>query len=294
LQCQFGTVISLIIFLTGSEVFKTWLAETFLRSGPDFCLRVLPTTPMQPLYNALVCGANLAASHEKQIFVDTGLIHLMVVSGSHLVFIEILLGFLPRFFRVLVLGAYCYLTGLQAPVIRAFLRRLIGPWLTDLSDLTSLQLEAVTVLVALTLYPEWLLSRSFLMSWMCGLALCAPKMIPKFPHLDQALKSYFFLLPFCWASPMTVAWNTLLAPFVGFILFPACILAILIHPLVVVSDLMWSAFLGILNLGPQASQLPVFLSSWELCWIPVVAHILLLYMEVKWRRAAAFSCSYQF
>ena len=228
------------------------------------------------------------------MFVDTGLIHLMVVSGSHLVFIEMLLGFLPARIRMLILAAYCYLTGFQAPVVRAFLRRLIGPALIKWSGMTALQVEAATVVAALALYPQWLSSRSFLMSWMCGLALAAPKIFPRAPHFDLALKAYIFLLPFCWASPVSVAWNTLLAPFVGFILFPFCIVGIVIPPLVFVSDGLWRAFLGLLEIGPQGDPTGLFLSSWQLCWVPFLTHALLLVTEVRWRRALAFSVSSSF
>jgi hypothetical protein len=129
------------------------------------------------------------------------------------------------------------------------------------------------------------------MSWMCGLALCAAKILPDRPHLDQALKSYIFLLPFCWASPISVAWNALLAPFVGLLLFPACLLAMLIPPLTSLSDLMWRAFMGLLDLGPQGTQLQLFLPALELCWIPPLVHTLLIIMEVRWRRVSAFSPS---
>jgi predicted membrane metal-binding protein len=266
-----------------------FLTGTWLTAGPALCRGWLPSTPMNPLYDALVCGASLPPGHEKQMFVDTGLIHLMVVSGSHLVFIELLLAFLPAYARRVVLGGYCWLTGFQAPVARAFLRRSIGPFLQRVSGLTSLQLEAATILLALSLYPPWLGSRSFLMSWMCGLALCSPKIFKRAPHFDQAVKSYLFLLPFCWASPVSVAWNTLLAPFVGLLLFPVCILAMVIPPFVTVSDWMWKAFLGILELGPQGVQLHLFFPAWSLCWVPILTHASLLILEVKWRRASAFS-----
>jgi predicted membrane metal-binding protein len=288
LQCHFGTVISLIFLITHSP---PWWGERFFLSGPDLCQAWMPTSQLRSLYDALICGTNLPSGHEKQIFVDTGLIHLMVVSGSHLVFLEILLGFLPSGVLKILLGAYCYLTGFQAPVVRAFLRRLIGPTFKARKGMTSLQVEAAAVVIALGLYPEWLGSRSFLMSWMCGLALAAPKIFPRAPHFDLAVKAYVFLLPFCWASPLSVAWNTLLAPFVGFLLFPTCILAILIPPLVPLSDGMWRGFLMLLDLGPQGSQSGMFFSSWSLCWIPAATHLALLIWEVRWRRVFAFSVS---
>jgi predicted membrane metal-binding protein len=291
LQCQFGTVISLIFFLTRTRV---WLDDRIFQSGPDLCQTWMPKTDLHSLYDALICGTALSASREKQIFVDTGLIHLMVVSGSHLVFLELLLGFLPARIRLAILAAYCYLTGFQAPVVRAFLRRLIGPKLSEWWALTGLQTEAAAVMLALAIYPQWFWSRSFLMSWMCGLALAAPKIFPRFPNFDLAVKAYLFLLPFCAASPVSIAWNTLLAPFVGLILFPACILSIALPPFVVVSDWMWSAFIGILQIGPHGMQAGLLFRAQDLCWIPVLVHLLLLVMEVRWRRASAFSYSPSF
>lgn len=281
-------MISLIIFLTGSA--HVWLEQIFL-SGPDFCQGEMPKSELRNLYSALICGTTLSPSHAKLLFVDTGLIHLMVVSGSHLVFLEILLQFLPRGIVQTVLALYCYLTGFQAPVVRAFLRRMLARPLMRMSGMTLLQIEAATVLLALLLYPEWIVSRSFLMSWMCGLALAAPRFFPERPHFDLALKAYLFLLPFCWASPVTVAWNTLLAPFVGIVLFPACILGIFISPLVFLSDGMWSVFLKILELGPKGEPWGIFLSSVKLCWLPAVTHGALLIWEVRWRRELAFSSS---
>jgi hypothetical protein len=218
----------------------------------------------------------------------------MVVSGSHLVFLEILTVFLPVRIRLTILAAYCYFTGFQAPVVRAFLRRTLSRPLTDLSGLTSLQIEAAAVIVALALYPPWLGSRSFLMSWMCGIAMCSPPIFKKFRHLDMALRAYLFLLPFCWASPVSVAWNTLLAPFVGLILFPLSLGAMILPVVTPLSDLMWRGFLGILDLGPHGAQLSFYVSSWGLCWLPPLVHGFLLYMEVRWRRESAFSYSYSF
>ncbi len=269
-----------------------WITDILIHQGPVLCERALPSTEFNNLYNALVCGANLPAGSDKQLFIDTGLIHLMVVSGSHLVFIETLLVFLPRTWRLCVMGFYCFITGFQAPVVRAFLRRLVQPTLRLRSGLTALQIEAFTVILILFTYPPWLVSRSFLMSWMCGLALCAPVIFPRWRHLDLALKAYVFLFPFCWVSPITVGWNTLLAPFVGILLFPACLVVMLIPAFTPATDLLWRGFLGLLALGPQTIPLEVFLSASQLCWIPLVTHVSLLVLEVRWRRAHAFSCSF--
>jgi len=284
-------MISLLFFITKNLNFKTWPVEPIFSSGPGLCRGWLPTSEFNILNQALICGINLPASQAKQLFVDTGLIHLMVVSGSHLVFLELLLAFLPRGGRLFFLAGYCYLTGFQAPVVRAFFKRWLGPQLKERLALTGLQIEAAAVLLVLMIYPEWLTSRSFLMSWMCGLALCAPPLVPRFKYLDLALKAYLFLLPFCWASPITVAWNTLLAPVVGLLLFPSGLVAMVVHRLSPVNDLMWRAFLALLTIGPHGEPFESFISSANLVWLPLVTHLGLLMWEVKWRRAYAFSVS---
>lgn len=266
-------------------------ADAFLRSGPKLCVDFLPASAWRPLYESLVCGVELPPSEARQLFIDTGLIHVMVVSGSHLVFLEMFLGFLSPLVRLSFLGGYSFLVGFQAPVIRAFLRRAIGPMLVKQKGLTSLQIEAATVLLALLIYPPWILSRSFLMSWMCGLAMCAPRLWRTHPNLDLAVKCYLFLLPFCAGSPLSILWNALLAPFVGILLFPASLLVVVVPPLHGLTDLLWTAFIALLKLGPQAPPWLTFFSARELCWMPGLVHIALLVMEVRWRRAHAFSYS---
>lgn len=267
-----------------------WLSGV-VQQGPEICQSFLPDSTYLELYRALVCGVSLPAGEEKQLFIDTGLIHLMVVSGSHLVFLESLFVFLPRTVQIGLLGTYCFLTGFQPPVMRAFFRRLVAPAASTHLGFTSLQVEALSVLCVLLLFPDWLFSRSFLMSWMCGLALCSPAIWPTRPALDVAVKSYLFMVPFCFAMPVTVFWNTVLAPAVGVILFPACLLATVIHPLHAVADVFWLTFLNILKNGPQGAPSMIFIGSSSLWPLPIVLHTFLMVMEVKWRRASAFSYS---
>jgi hypothetical protein len=260
----------------------------FVSTGPALCAQLLPGGPWQPLYNALVCGSDLPAGPARRLFLDTGLIHLMVVSGSHLVFLESLLGFLPGRMRLSALGGYCFLVGFQAPVMRALLRRLLHAPLTGRWGMSPLQVEAMTALLALALHPAWIGSRSFLMSWMCGLALSTPPLLPRRPHWDAAIKCYLFLLPFSAASPLTVGWNALLAPLVGGVLFPACLLALLIPPLQPLSDAMWDLLLRVLAWGPAAEPWYLLLPLGVLCGLTIFVHGGLLMGEVKWRRARAF------
>jgi ComEC/Rec2-related protein len=266
-------------------------SSTILTLGPSICLRSLPTGPYLAMDSALICGIDLPQSDIRQALLDTGLIHLMVVSGSHLAFLEVLLKPFPRLRRVQIplLCVYCWLVGLQAPVVRALVRRILSKTPLARFNLTPLQIEAATTVVTLMLYPPWLLSRSFLMSWMCGLALTAPSLHWRWKHLELAVKAYVFLLPFCWASPLSILWNTLLAPVVGGVLFPARLLSCLWPWTSRLTDCLWFAVNYVIQNGPQVPQLPLFIGSSHLVLLPLSTHIGLLFMEVKWRRAWAFS-----
>ncbi len=189
-----------------------------LQQGPQFCLALIPPFVHRDLVASLVCGLPLPPGHSKQAFLDTGLIHVMVVSGAHLLFLESLLGRAPALIKLPALGVYCWLTGFGAPVVKAFLHRLCELQLRN-RGWSSLQIEAVAVLLTLTLFPWWLLSRSLQMSWMCFLALSLPKIL-KWSALDQSLKAYLFLYIFVGASPIGIVWNTLLSPLIGVVLFP--------------------------------------------------------------------------
>ncbi len=214
---------------------------------------------------------------------------MIVVSGAHIAFLEITISFAPKAIQTFILALYAFLVGLQPPVVRALLRRWLSPSLERSFAMTNLQIEASTIVVALLIYPPWIISRSFLMSWMCGLALSAPR--PKFlPRIfEQALLCYLFLLPFCWAAPISILWNTLVAPVVGAVLLPARMLTALIHFLSWLTDYLWKIFIFIIEQGPQTPPLLVFVDSKLLICLPLLTHFVLLIAEVKWRRAYAFS-----
>lgn len=258
-----------------------------LQQGPDICRGFLPASRHFDLHSALVCGTALKPGFEKQIFLDSGLIHLMVVSGAHLLFIEALLARAPSWIRLPVLGIYCWLTGFGPPVVKAFTHRVLEVFLKP-RHWKPLQVEAVAVLLLLVLRPMWLVSRSFQMSWMCSMAMNLPRLW-KSSAFDQSVKSYLMLFIFTGASVLSILWNTLLAPFVGMILFPVCLLGIVFPFSISAVDLLWDLFLGILSWGPKAGPFEWFLWSSDLVWIPPLIHYLLLRYEVRWRRAYAFS-----
>ncbi|NJL24231.1 MAG: hypothetical protein HC902_02985 [Calothrix sp. SM1_5_4] len=220
---------------------------------------------------------------------DSGLIHILVVSGAHLHFLERLSFWIPERGRLILCTIYCWLTGFGAPVVRALIRRVCSNLFRSWAW-TPLQVEAKTTLLLLMIHPQWLVSRSFLMSWMCALALQAPLPLPKWRPLNMSLKCYLFLFPFCAASPLSILWNSLVGPAVGGILFPASLAAIALPWIQPATDQIWRVFLAVLELGPKGPPVDDGFHILTIWWIPMVVHAGLLYGEWKWRREHAFSC----
>lgn len=258
-----------------------------LQQGPALCRWLLPGSVHFELYSGLVCGTNLPASVDKQAFLDSGLIHLMVVSGAHLLFLEALLAKFSPAVRLPILMFYCWLTGFGPPVVKAFTHRVVELVLNS-KHWRPAQVEAVAVTLIILVCPAWIVSRSFQMSWMCSLAMYLPRYL-RWRELDQSLKSYFMLFVFTGASLVSIAWNTLLAPFVGMILFPICLMVIPLPFLIGIVDRVWDLFLWILSHGPCSSPYEWFIWTRELFWIPPLAHMALLFYEVKRCRRLLFS-----
>lgn len=261
-----------------------------LHYGPHLCSRMSPDSKYSALYSALVCGLPWRGEFSglSQLLIDSGLIHLFVVSGAHLFFLERRLRrVLPHKWILICLGLYAWLTGFGTPVLRAMLRRfvaiLLKPW-----GWTRLQIEATTSLLMLGAFPLWIFSRSFLMSWLCALALNFPNWKLLSPNFNRNVSCYVFLLPFSAASPLSIAWNCLVAPWVGEILFPLSVLCFLLPPLTTVGDFAWQVLIWILEWGPQSPTLPFFLNSPWLILIPLILHLILLKAECVWRKNSAF------
>lgn len=256
-------------------------------SGSQICRTLLPDSPFLPLYSALLCGQPLEPGLHRQLFLDAGLIHIFVVSGAHLLFLERWLRFLPWTGRMGLLLIYSWLTGFGVPVIKALIRRGLEPW-SEPHGWSQAQTEAVAIAITLLIWPPWFFTRSFLMSWVCALAFVLPVWI-KPTSLDYSLKIYLLMYIFCASSCVTIFWNALLAPVVGAVLFPACLVTVVVPQLTALVDLIWHALLYILNYGPTGNHQNLFISSRQIYWWPLMLHALLLIGEVRWRRKFAFS-----
>lgn len=251
------------------------------------CLQGLPTSSKHHASLAsLVCGEKITDQELKIDLSKTSLIHIFVVSGSHLLLIDELLSILkiPVFLRFLFLGAYSLFVGWQAPAVRALcglgmrillLRRsLLFP-----SDL----IVALTGFGVLTLFPAWWNSLSFLMSWCAALALCwAPLLRVRNSWMRAFISQisiFLFMSAPLWGigslHPLSVVYNLFLAPAVSYILLPLGFLVTAFNSLTFTFDFAMTFFTSLLShltepielkkgLTPTIGTLWVWIFSWHI------------------------------
>ncbi|MFZ4404597.1 MAG: ComEC/Rec2 family competence protein [Pseudobdellovibrionaceae bacterium] len=136
------------------------------------CLNILPDTSAKSISAALLCGENLEPSRFKQNILQLSLIHIFVVSGSHLIFLNWLLKKLhaPSILRICILFCYCGCCQFQAPVTRSFIQLILSQrrtaWL-----LTPESIILASGSLCLLLERSWLNSLSLALSWATSLSL---------------------------------------------------------------------------------------------------------------------------
>lgn len=287
----------LVIFLAGvlylARIYQHLESWSFYFQ--KICVSRTPPSDFAPYYEALVCGVSLEPSEILQLLKLSGLIHLFVVSGSHLVFIEhFLLYRCPRILRLVILTGFAFLSGLQPPVVRSWINLYLPFVLERWGWRSSFSIWMAGVL-SLLVNPTWIASLSLQLSWGCALGLHMPKMwrLPK--ALSQSLWIFIFLYPLLWSSPksyLSPICNWLIAPVIGLLLFPLSLLVMGVHQLTFVGDFAFTYFNNamlwlepLLIAAPQIVQpLPI-----ELRWLWVFLLQFILYaMEIRRERKLCF------
>lgn len=144
----------------------------------DYLVRQINATLPQPqagLLAGIILGAKEGlGSNLKKILTKTSTIHIAVVSGQNL---SLLFGFVLRFVSVLgrkktvVWGLllcliYCFITGFQIPVIRAFIMVFFASLATLFNrESNAVWILSLTGLLMLIINPSYLLSPSFQLSF---------------------------------------------------------------------------------------------------------------------------------
>lgn len=290
----------LIIAIILSIFENSWLHENASKLSSIFhqsCLQQLPNNSQRDSYEALLCGKNITDSELRTPLTKTSLIHLYVVSGSHLILLEKIFLFLrvPEALRMIGIFFYALTCNWQAPVVRAALHiglrraeRTRGAlWPTDIMIL-------LTGILGVLLFPDWLASRSFLMSWGAALALTSTslwKIKLWWPQMFcQGLSIYLIMLPFLWSfgnlHPLAILYNLLLAPVVTLWLFPLAALSAFYHPLIPWLEKSQTIFLKSLALfSDPVTQDNSAPASIVWLWILIfVLHFLFHLLRVHYRR----------
>ncbi|MBX3041562.1 MAG: ComEC/Rec2 family competence protein, partial [Bdellovibrionaceae bacterium] len=164
----------------------------------NLCLSSLPTTSFHPLHS-LLCGASVKDGELKQLLRASGLLHLFVVSGAHLIWLEHLLARLNAPFALRLSGwtLFSLACGWQPPVVRAWvgllLIKLEPRWTPALRSDQHVLLSGLTTLI---LFPSWGDSLSLALSWVAAFSLSLP-----FPRgwrgeLLKCFAVWIFLMPF--------------------------------------------------------------------------------------------------
>lgn len=205
-----------------------------------FCLNRLPEQAQAYAeLQAIVCGKNFTDASVSEIYTSTGLIHLFVVSGAHLLLIQKILQKIydPKKNGLLIglcLLIYALCCNLNPPVTRSLIALAISA-ITFKNHLYWPENFKIFLggLVALIFHPAWLTSISLQLSWLAALVVSINSLyLAKKNILLRQSTFFIFLAPvlifFQTPNPLTIFMNLIFAPVLEFILFPLGLLVWLI------------------------------------------------------------------
>jgi predicted membrane metal-binding protein len=236
------------------------------------CVQWSSAFGLDPLFASLICGSSLNSSY-RHLFLNLGIYHWFIASGSHLV---LLMQFLKKMritnlkILALLLFLYALTTSWQAPIVRALFLLLLSLF-SEHNELqmTPQEKNLCSALLCLTLNPEWFLSLSLPLSWLCSLA-CERKAVP----WKESLKISLFLLPLFYKwSALHVLYNTLLTPLFSLFLFPLSLVFFMTAPLArgisSWGNLMWEHVVSVLRILPGDTNPLLIGPSMETVWLYV-------------------------
>lgn len=241
--------------------------------------------------HTVLCGTNISNFDLETQLSKTSLLHLFIISGSHLILLN-------AFFRVLhlnffirqgILLFYSLITKLQAPVLRA----LIGMWCQEFLKKFNLSFPAdlrvlITGLIALTMQNNLWDSRSLQLSWLAslGLAWAGTPQTSFHRAFYTQLAIYISLFPALYGfgnlHPLSVVFNLLLGSIFGGLLIPAALLATMGSSTQALFDQITHGFFALSNYFTSPIQISkITLLKNEYVWIWIFT---LHFFAILWRR----------
>lgn len=249
-----------------------------------FCLQMLPmSVENHSSLEALVCGKNMHEVELKQLLIQSSLIHIFIVSGSHFSFLHKILARFPivRFCPLSVLSIYCLITLCQPPAVRALIFLSLVHFSKRQKHHRSSTLQVLlSCILTLCIFPQWISSRSLLMSLLAALTLAMMedfwgKRSKNLSALFLTQSAVYLVMGFClWGfsnlHPLGILLNLTLGPLIGGVIFPLALLVVFIPPLAFLFDAAMAALAWILQntsevLGPAGvAQTPSVVWQWIL------------------------------
>ena len=239
------------------------------------CLNQVPSSEnAQMALSALVCGENFSDRNQSRLYAATGLIHLFVVSGSHLILIQIFIEFISsrllnlksKWFILSVLFMYSAVCLFNPPVIRSFIFLSLMLYLRhNHSYWPRSFILLISGLFCLFLNFDFINSLSFQMSWLAALTLEIHRQ--KFKNTNSIFRqiifyfifsSSFLALGFPQFSIVIVC--IVLTPVLEYILFPLAFVTVIFHvfePLFSFIILCLNVVLHALNFESTSTQVSV-------------------------------------
>lgn len=243
-----------------------------------FCQSQTPqNSDWKESYDAIVCGADLPRDEFSEILIVSGLYHLIVVSGSHLIFLDSLLrpfvmklGRSSQLVIFSLLLIYAFLCNLCPPAVRALITLVLHRTNeTHKLNWNPIYVTLISGLLNLAIFPSWWNSLSFQMSWVAALAISVTSSASQGSPLRAHFIIYIMILPAIlplqMPHPASILFNWILGPGIGMILFPISILACIVKPISPLVDLIWEA-LGFI-LQHLTANLELQDSSFKNHWI---------------------------
>lgn len=264
----------------------------------EWCLQQVKKgqTELTDLYSALLCGERLPEGEIKKTFISLGIIHLMVISGTHLIFLEKIWNLLPTFrFKNACLAffllIYSMSAGLSPPVLRALFSLLLAKINKELKLFWSPYLRVhVSGLLCLLCQSSWFHSLSLQLSWVASIGMSNHKL----PRFHSCVLTFILILPIVsqWGGthPLSIVINWLVTPLTSCLLLPLSLLIIPFPFLRPLTDKLWEQFIQIMNLlrplmENKGMELNWSFSSFEIwiyiCIIFVLFQLLFVYSQRK-------------
>ena len=222
--------ISLILFAT-----IRFSPLHFLQPMTDFlhsnCLERLPVKASAlPELKALVCAENFSGLFISEIFVTSGLIHLFVVSGAHLIVLQKIYDRLAMgrarnlFFAMLFI--YAGACEFNSPVTRSLIAIYLMSFLVSKHLYWPKHFCLLLVgLLTLLIEAQWLQSISLQLSWLAAFVVTVNQDFFREKSFLFKQSLYFFaLMPILIymqvPSPLVIIINIIFTPLLEFLLFP--------------------------------------------------------------------------